>query len=204
MSWQYNSSYLDRSGSFQAWMVATIHQPYCTELFKETEIPEVLATVESNMGNLTVYENEILHRPRQALGLHSSVAKSEECVTGGFTGISRQTVHATKDSKRSKLDGYYARIRYNGIPVTIPGCRISGNHLEGNQSFCTLERFRSIVEKFTPLNWKQDCRRNLDKSVFPAEYEPAGYWIINCLLVSAPRSILLLERLLILPVADLV
>lgn len=42
------------------------------------------------------------------------------------------------DKDRAVLDGYYVRIRYNDQPVTIPGCKLPGNHLPGDESFCTL------------------------------------------------------------------
>ncbi|KAI9790928.1 MAG: hypothetical protein M1816_004689 [Peltula sp. TS41687] len=36
-------------------------------------------------------------------------------------------------------------------------------------------RFKGIVDKFTPTNWKHACVSNLDKSPFPADKEPAGF-----------------------------
>ena len=32
----------------------------------------------------------------------------------------------------------YVRIRYNDRPITLPGCRTLGRHLDGDESFCTL------------------------------------------------------------------
>ncbi|KAL1835687.1 hypothetical protein VTK73DRAFT_5458 [Phialemonium thermophilum] len=79
-------------------------------------------------------------------------------------------------AERQQLDGYYVRLRYNDEPVTIPGCRLPGNHLEGDESFCTLAAFKSIVDKFTPKNWKQECRMNADAPpLSTGEREPAGY-----------------------------
>ena len=37
------------------------------------------------------------------------------------------------------------------------------------------EAFKKIVDKFTPVDWKQACLSNLDKSPFPVQTEPAGY-----------------------------
>lgn len=34
--------------------------------------------------------------------------------------------------------GYYVRLRYNDHPVVVRGCKPPGNHLEGDESFCTL------------------------------------------------------------------
>lgn len=53
-------------------------------------------------------------------------------------GIGRKPTTALTPAERKQLDGYYVRLRYNDEPVTIPGCRLPGNHLEGDESFCTL------------------------------------------------------------------
>ncbi|KAL3953519.1 hypothetical protein ACCO45_011475 [Purpureocillium lilacinum] len=79
------------------------------------------------------------------------------------------------DAERAKLQGYYVRVRYNDQPVTVPGCKAAGKHLEGDESFCTLEAFKSIVDKFTPRNWKAECRANVKAPAFPAKEEPAGF-----------------------------
>ncbi|RDA91512.1 hypothetical protein CP533_4580 [Ophiocordyceps camponoti-saundersi (nom. inval.)] len=79
------------------------------------------------------------------------------------------------DAERRLLDGYYVRVRYNDTPVTIPGCRAPGKHLDGDESFCTLEAFKSIVDKFTPRDWKHECRADVKAPTFPSEPQPAGY-----------------------------
>lgn len=53
-------------------------------------------------------------------------------------GIARQKVTDLKPADRSKMDGYYVRIRYNDKVVSIPGCKPTGKHLDGDESFCTL------------------------------------------------------------------
>lgn len=53
-------------------------------------------------------------------------------------GISRKRTEDLSDAEKRKLQGYYVRLRYNDNPVTIPGCKAAGNHLEGDESFCTL------------------------------------------------------------------
>lgn len=52
--------------------------------------------------------------------------------------IGRKPMTVLSAAEKAKLDGYYVRLRYNDEPVTIPGCRIRGNHLEGDETFCTL------------------------------------------------------------------
>lgn len=53
-------------------------------------------------------------------------------------GISRRKLRELSETERSKLDGYYVRIRYNDKVMTVPGCRAHGKHLDGDESFCTL------------------------------------------------------------------
>jgi acid phosphatase len=61
--------------------------------------------------------------------------------------------------------------------MTVPGCKKPGRHLEGDESFCTLEAFKAIADGFLPKNWKADCRKNLEEvAVKPVgEEEWAGY-----------------------------
>ncbi len=53
-------------------------------------------------------------------------------------GIARQRVQELTESDRSKLDGYFVRIRYNDKIMSIPGCKQTGKHLDDDESFCTL------------------------------------------------------------------
>lgn len=52
--------------------------------------------------------------------------------------IGRRPTEELSPSEIDKLGDYYVRLRYNDEPVTIPGCKAPGNHLEGDESFCTL------------------------------------------------------------------
>ena len=112
---------------------------------------------------------------RQASSLESEMPVDELRDVSIPSAIARKKLDALPESERSKLNGYYVRIRYNDEPVTIPGCKAPGRHLDGDESFCTLEAFKAIVDKFTPLNWKQECRSNLQDPAFPIKPEPAGY-----------------------------
>ncbi|KAK0623606.1 putative acid phosphatase [Immersiella caudata] len=96
--------------------------------------------------------------------------------TGSSSPIGRKPSPELSASEKKKLDGYYVRLRYNDEPVTIPGCKTPGNHLDGDESFCTLAAFKEIVDKFTPQNWKGACRMNRNSPGLPTgEPEPAGY-----------------------------
>ncbi|MCJ1285867.1 hypothetical protein MMC26_005209 [Xylographa opegraphella] len=95
--------------------------------------------------------------------------------TPSSQGVARQKVDTLSTMGKKKLDGYYVRVRYNDRVMTVPGCKAAGNHLDGDESFCTLEAFKRIADKFTPRNWKQACAANLDQPAFPARIEEAGY-----------------------------
>ncbi|KAE8451197.1 hypothetical protein EG329_004361 [Mollisiaceae sp. DMI_Dod_QoI] len=93
----------------------------------------------------------------------------------GPLGISRKKTEELRESDRAKLDGYFVRIRYNDKVMSVPGCKPAGKHLDGDESFCTLEAFKSIVDKFTPSHWKQACLSNMEAPAFPTKLEPSGY-----------------------------
>ncbi|KAK5654175.1 hypothetical protein OQA88_7606 [Cercophora sp. LCS_1] len=93
----------------------------------------------------------------------------------GGTKIGRKPTPELTSAEKKRLDGFYVRLRYNDEPVTIPGCKAPGNHLEGDESFCTLAAFKKVVDNFTPSDWKRQCRMNLNEPGVPSESEPAGY-----------------------------
>ncbi len=75
-------------------------------------------------------------------------------------GLGRRPLTELSASEKAKLDGYYVRIRYNDRVITVPGCKKPGNHLRGDDSFCTLASFKAIADDFTPRNWKRECDAN--------------------------------------------
>lgn len=90
-------------------------------------------------------------------------------------GIGRKRTETLEPHEKASLQDYYVRLRYNDEVVTIPGCRAPGKHLEGDESFCTVEAFKAVVDKFVPTNWRQQCSANIKAPAFPANPEPAGY-----------------------------
>jgi acid phosphatase len=52
--------------------------------------------------------------------------------------IGRRPTAELTEHEKNRLQGFYVRIRYNDKPVTIPGCKATGKHLDGDESFCTL------------------------------------------------------------------
>ncbi|KAL8947609.1 MAG: hypothetical protein Q9222_006135 [Ikaeria aurantiellina] len=113
-------------------------------------------------------------QPAQVAGRQSFLgewrARAEKPVT-----MARKPIEGFTAEERSKIHGFYVRLRYNDRPLTIPGCKLPGNHLEGDESFCTLEAFKAIADKFTPRIWTDACKKNLDQPAVPKTPELAGY-----------------------------
>lgn len=129
--------------------------------------------------------------PTARQGFLASVRKT----TKPSSVIMRKPVQDFSPEEKAKLQGYYVRLRYNDRPMTVPGCRLPGKHLEGDESFCTLVRvrlsplclswvryltprqdaFKAIADKFTPRIWTEACVEHLGEPPFPSEPEPAGY-----------------------------
>ncbi|CZT18924.1 related to acid phosphatase [Ramularia collo-cygni] len=76
--------------------------------------------------------------------------------------------------QRERLQGKFVRIRYNDKVVTLPGCKGEGRHLEGDESFCTLEAFKQVADRFTPQDWRGECRTGLGTSAFGQVEMPVG------------------------------
>ncbi|KAI5208825.1 phosphoglycerate mutase-like protein [Aureobasidium subglaciale] len=98
---------------------------------------------------------------------------AQPAITTGRSS-SRTPLTMLSDSDKQKLDGYYVRMRYNDRAMKVPGCRPAGKHYGDDESLCTLEAFKGIVDKFTPKNWKQACGSRLGENAFPDTIEPAG------------------------------
>ncbi|KAJ6121129.1 hypothetical protein N7523_005409 [Penicillium sp. IBT 18751x] len=82
------------------------------------------------------------------------------------SATARADLESFPEESRESLRKHYVRIRYNDRPVTIPGCAAKPeNHLPGDQTFCTLDAFKSIVDKFTPKNWSIECTENLGEGL---------------------------------------
>jgi acid phosphatase len=90
-------------------------------------------------------------------------------------GINRKPLSSLSPDEKAELESYFVRIRYNDRVMRVPGCAATGKHLAGDESFCTLEAFKAIVDKYTPKSWHRACMQNLGESAFPERPEPAGY-----------------------------
>jgi len=53
-------------------------------------------------------------------------------------GMPRKPSDELTAAEKEKLKGHYVRVRYNDRPMTVPGCKLPGKHLDGDESFCTL------------------------------------------------------------------
>lgn len=156
----------------EPWPPYTSH--IALELFRKTEDIEA-ANGDSKPKNVPNINGG--QSPKWSLWT-SIFGLAKENITGSppdSQGLARKTMDELSTLEKEKLRGYYVRIRYNDRPMTIPGCKLPGNHLEGDESFCTLEAFKSIADKFTPKNWKGSCVSNMGQPAFPKGNEDAGY-----------------------------
>ncbi|PYH92558.1 phosphoglycerate mutase-like protein [Aspergillus ellipticus CBS 707.79] len=81
--------------------------------------------------------------------------------------LARTPLSSLPESTKPSLRNHYVRIRYNDAPVRIPGCAAKPqNHFPGDETFCTLEAFKEIVDKFTPKSWKDECLENIGEGLF--------------------------------------
>lgn len=86
---------------------------------------------------------ELFRRTDQSKPDPSSTTSSKSSwfpsiISAGSSHIGRKQTSQLSDAEKQKMDGYYVRVRYNDEPILIPGCKTVGNHLEGDESFCTL------------------------------------------------------------------
>lgn len=113
-------------------------------------------------------------------GLLSSLFGSKSAPTvPTVSETSRMPLSSLPEQKREPLRKHYVRIRFNDRAVRIPGCASKAeNHLPGDDTFCTLDAFKEIVDKFTPKSWQDECMRNLGAGLHgPNDVEriPAGF-----------------------------
>lgn len=81
-------------------------------------------------------------------GYTSSLAVELFCSFQPQKGICSEVDDAAADD--NDLRGRYVRLRYNDVPIRIPGCRASRDHLEGDNSFCTLvSHLAFILDQYT-------------------------------------------------------
>ena len=81
--------------------------------------------------------------------------------------VARIPIDSLPDSTKKELKNHYVRLRFNDKPVRIPGCAAKPeNHLPGDETFCTLEAFKAIVDKFTPKDWREECVQNIGEGLF--------------------------------------
>lgn len=79
-------------------------------------------------------------------------------------GISRKPTDELTATERERLKGHYVRIRYNDRPMTVPGCRLPGKHLEGDESFCTLVSRLDNLCRFILTSCRKHSRLSLTSS----------------------------------------
>ena len=110
-----------------------------TSFVKETKYKDASVIEETRVNDSTTrkesFWSSLFGAAKQKVGADPPAPK----------GIARRPIDQLNAKERKRLDGYFVRIRYNDRPMTIPGCRVPGKHLEGDESFCTLVLFELSV-----------------------------------------------------------
>jgi acid phosphatase len=127
---------------------------------------ELFSQASSNKANAGKLLEEVSNPPVAANkpGVFSSLLGGGKAVSKqpSPSETARAPVSSFPEETRDTLRKHYVRIRYNDRPVRIPGCAAKAeNHLPGDETFCTLDAFKEIVDKFTPKNWQSECADNL-------------------------------------------
>lgn len=115
----------------EKWPSYTSHIAF--ELFKEADA-----------GRESV-DGESLDQPATASAAHKQNQSGLRTLfgSGGKTklateGMPRKPSDELTRAEKEKLQGHYVKVRYNDRPVVVPGCKLPGKHLDGDESFCTL------------------------------------------------------------------
>jgi acid phosphatase len=156
-------------GAFEGenWPPFTSHIAF--EMFKKRNaVPGAVTTLRASQQPVS---------PQSQSWWSSLFGSTKNFKDGGVNpaGIGRKPINELSASQKNELKDYYVRIRYNDKIMQVPGCKAVGKHLDGDTTFCTLEAFKSIVDKYTPKDWKAACMSKLDEPVFPMKVEFAGY-----------------------------
>ena len=160
----------------EKWPPYTSH--LAVELFRksdETELPSPSAAPSTPTGS-TEKQAAATKAPGWLAGMlglsggssaSASPSRTTPTPTGhpSSAGIARRPYSELSSSEKSKLAGYYVRLRYNDKVMRVPGCRGDGQHLPGDDSICTLEAFKRVADAFTPRDWKGECAKTRDEKV---------------------------------------
>lgn len=135
----------------EKWPPYTSHIAF--ELFREAQAGKELVDGDKIEKPVTA---SAAHKQNQ--GTLSTLFGSSGRTKLATGGISRKKTEELTAAERESLKGHYVRIRYNDRPMTIPGCRVPGKHLEGDESFCTLVRPTHFMRRQYSLTY---LRRHL-------------------------------------------
>lgn len=131
-------------GAFEheKWPPYTSH--IAVELFRKKDAANRAETSIRDTETVSTSTNTETNTPKQSwwsslFGSAKATTSEKASTSSDSRGpIARRPISTLAEAQRARLEGYYVRIRYNDRVKTIPGCRLPGRHLEGDESFCTL------------------------------------------------------------------
>jgi acid phosphatase len=128
-------------GAFQgeAWPPYTSH--IALELFQKAEAETVQVGAKRKLEETNPVDHPANPKVRKAWlgGMFGGTRESiEDKNDTKAVGMARKMTEELSENEKSRLDGYFVRIRYNDKVMNVPGCKPAGKHLDGDESFCTL------------------------------------------------------------------
>jgi len=125
----------------ESWPPYTSHIAF--ELFRKADLPEPSPVKKRKLEETSLVSASGDPKVRKGwfgriFGDSSGKVTDENGDVNTPLGIARKKVDELPESERSKLDGYFVRIRYNDKVMSVPGCKAPGKNLDGDGSFCTL------------------------------------------------------------------
>ena len=120
-------------GSFKGekWPPYTSHVAF--ELFREADEPRQSAS-SANLDQPVMASFSHKQNPKPSSKFLSNGGESDLATEG----MARKKMYELTIAEKERLKGHYVRIRYNDRPIVVPGCKLPGKHLDGDESFCTL------------------------------------------------------------------
>ena len=151
---------LSSLGCFEGehWPPYTSHLAF--ELFKRTDV--VRESVDGEALDVPATASFSHQQNQNPLKTFFSSGGKTKLATEGFP---RKPTDELTPTEKEKLKGHYVRVRYNDRPVAIPGCKVPGKHLEGDETFCTLVGFSMSSFTKSLTSYRRHSRRLLINSL---------------------------------------
>jgi acid phosphatase len=145
----------------ERWPPYTSHIAF--ELFRKADLPEATPPKTRKLEDTSLVAASGDPKVRKSwfgrlFGDSSGKVTNERGDVNTPLGIARKKVDELPAFERSKLDGYFVRIRYNDKVMSVPGCKAPGKNFDGDESFCTLvSLLPAMIDERPESHYKAYC-----------------------------------------------